>query len=93
MKITDQEYSLFRNFIKEHCGIFLGENKKYLLETRLGSLIAQNGCKTFTEFYYKLKNSTPRADLHTLFIDSITTNETLWFRDKYPFKILEEKLF
>ncbi|MBF0118804.1 MAG: protein-glutamate O-methyltransferase CheR [Desulfobacterales bacterium] len=93
MKITDQEYSLFKNFIKEHCGISLGENKKYLLETRLGSLIAQNGCKTFTEFYYKLKNSTPRADLHTLFIDSITTNETLWFRDKYPFKILEEKLF
>src|SRR5690606_18499150 len=34
----------------------------------------------------------PRSGLRELVVDAMTTNETLWFRDNYPFEILKDRL-
>ena len=92
LRINEQEFSLFRDFIEDACGIVLGEEKAYLIENRLSSLVQKSGCKSYGEFYLKLNHSPITDPLRTSVIDAITTHETLWFRDEYPFRIFRERL-
>jgi len=89
--ISTVEFKLLRDYIQEHCGICLGEEKAYLIETRLAGLMVQNGCTDFGAFYRMARND-PSPQLREKIIDAMTTNETLWFRDTHPFAILREKL-
>jgi chemotaxis protein methyltransferase CheR len=91
MKITDNEFLLLRDYIEENCGICLNKDKAYLLENRLAGFIEEYKCSDFSEFYYIVKTSGGR-DLKDRFIDAMTTNETLWFRDTHPYAILKEKI-
>ncbi len=90
-KIEANEFRLLRDYIEKHCGIRVDENKSYLIETRLTALMVENGCKTYTEFYYKALADTTRT-LQEKIIDAMTTNETLWFRDESPFSVLKNVL-
>jgi chemotaxis protein methyltransferase CheR len=92
MKITQKEFDLFRQFIQEKCGIALDNSKGYLLENRLARLLKESLCNNFSELYYKLKNSKSETMLNKM-IEAITTKETLWFRDHYPFKAMQEVIF
>jgi len=83
-KLETNEFLLLRDFIERHCGIHLDESKTYLIETRLTTLMVEQGCKTYTDFYYKAKSDTSNT-LREKIIDAMTTNETLWFRDSTPF--------
>jgi chemotaxis protein methyltransferase CheR len=89
--ITSAEFRLLRDFIQEHCGICLGEEKAYLVEARLAGLLARHGCADFGAFCRLARNDASPA-LREEIIDAMTTNETLWFRDAHPFTILREKL-
>ncbi len=91
-KVSNQEFSLIQTFIESQCGIFLGENKKYLIENRLSPFLKKSGCTSFGQFFQKLNNPILNRDLINDVIEAVTTNETLWFRDQVPFDILGEKL-
>lgn len=91
LSVSSQEFSALRTLIAELCGILVAENKAYLIETRLGSLVLENGCASFAEFHQKLKYGAD-AKLRDKVIDLMTTNETLWFRDSHPFTILKDIL-
>lgn len=92
MKITPAETQIFSKYIKEISGIYLDQTKTYLLETRLSSLIKKYGCSTYKELYDKAKRDASKA-VERAVIDAITTNETLFFRDKGPFELLQHKIF
>ncbi|BDU73384.1 CheR family methyltransferase [Mesoterricola silvestris] len=89
--LSSAEFRLLRDYIQEHCGICLGEEKAYLIEARLTGLLARHGCPDFGTFYRLARNASSPA-LREEVIDAMTTNETLWFRDTHPFTILREKL-
>jgi len=89
--LTQAEFRLIRDFVKERCGISLGDEKVYLVEARLAGLLAKHGCADFGAFY-RLARHHPSQELREEIIDAMTTNETLWFRDVHPFAILREKL-
>ncbi|MBU0992229.1 MAG: protein-glutamate O-methyltransferase CheR [Proteobacteria bacterium] len=93
LSISTNEFLLIRDIIHEKTGIFLAENKKYLIETRLSHLVNESHCKSFTDYYFKIKEAKRTSPLITDLVDAITTNETLWFRDTHPFSILEKKIF
>ncbi|MDX2083888.1 MAG: protein-glutamate O-methyltransferase CheR [Candidatus Melainabacteria bacterium] len=90
--LTTDEFHMLSSLIQNECGITLQEDKKYLIESRLGSLLIETGCSTFSEFYLKAKTNSD-TELKDKIVDAITTNETLWFRDETPFIVLKEKLF
>ena len=83
------EFQLFRVFIEQECGIVLADDKSYLLESRIRHLLDTYQCQHYGELYRKLSAGTV-PDLKNQLIDSITTNETLWFRDQGPFVIMDE---
>lgn len=85
---TTQEYEEFRHFLRDSCGITLGENKQYLITSRLGRLMHEHAIHSLGELVGLLRKQ-PRGALHNRIIDAMTTNETYWFRDVYPFEILK----
>ncbi len=89
--ITPQEYESFKSFLQDACGILLGENKQYLVKSRLRRIMEEQELTTLGELLEQIKRSR-RSNLREVVIDAMTTNETLWFRDNHPFRILQEKL-
>ena len=90
LTISSNEFGLFQQFIEKECGISIGDEKAYLVETRLSKLLLENGCENFGQFYTLVQQN---ASLKNKIIDAMTTNETLWFRDTSPYAILREQLF
>lgn len=87
-KITPGEYEDFRLFLERACGIVLGENKHYLVTSRLGRLMREFSIPDFAHLMKQL-NGRASNQLRERIVDAMTTNETLWFRDNYPFEILK----
>jgi chemotaxis protein methyltransferase CheR len=83
------DYAAFRAFLEEACGIVLGENKEYLVFSRLSRLMAEQGAGGLRELVSKAGSS---GALRERIVDAMTTNETLWFRDGYPFEVFKQKL-
>ncbi|HIJ75800.1 MAG TPA: protein-glutamate O-methyltransferase CheR [Deltaproteobacteria bacterium] len=90
--LTELEFKLLRDLIYEHCGIFLTENKAYLIENRLANLLEKSRSSTFGELYLKARTSPQGGLLCMQMVDAITTNETSWFRDEYPYHVLRERI-
>lgn len=91
MSVTQSEFNTFRQFLEEKSGIVLGDNKLYLVTSRLNKLMEEQGIKTLSELMERMQ-AQPRGNLQALVVDAMTTNETLWFRDSYPFKVMKEKV-
>jgi chemotaxis protein methyltransferase CheR len=89
-KITQPEYILMKKYIEEHCGIYLQEDKEYLIESRLADLLEETGSRSFQEFYLKARIHDPAGELRDRIVDAMTTNETSWFRDKNAWDYLKE---
>ncbi|MDK9707929.1 MAG: protein-glutamate O-methyltransferase CheR [Desulforhopalus sp.] len=91
IKINPAELKLVAQYIQEISGIFLDQSKSYLFETRLSSVAEANGCKSYQELQAKAKKDPTKA-IEKAIIDAITTNETLFFRDKGPFELMQHKI-
>ncbi len=90
--VTDQRaYDEFCLFLSVACGILLGNNKQYLVNSRLNKLMNENGIDSLAELVKRLKQY-PESKLYVAVVDAMTTNETSWFRDYYPYDFLAETL-
>ncbi len=89
-QISATEYNDFRVFLEKACGIVLGDNKQYLLTSRLNRLMNDEGIDSFDLLIKKVKVN---RQLRDQILDAMTTNETSWFRDRYPFEILKQNVF
>ena len=89
LTITESEYTLLKQFIEAHCGIYLENGKEYLIETRLSDLAREVGAKSFQDFHLIAK-SDKSGRLRDRIIDAMTTNETSWFRDASAWTFLRE---
>ncbi|MEE1286608.1 MAG: protein-glutamate O-methyltransferase CheR [Ruminobacter sp.] len=88
---SKENYELFCKFLEQQCGIVLGENKQYLVRSRLSSMVAQYKCTNLDDLLRKTVTSNDRG-LQAAVVDAMTTNETLWFRDNYPFDYLSKTI-
>jgi chemotaxis protein methyltransferase CheR len=91
-QLQESEYRQFRDFLEQQCGIVLGENKQYLVKSRLAPLMQRFSIATLSELLTKTMNPFERQ-LRSAVIDAMTTNETLWFRDTYPYELLKSQIF
>ncbi len=89
MDISKSDFALFRDFLERVCGILLGDNKEYLVASRLRGIMKEKELPTINDLVKKIEiDSRLREEV----VDAMTTNETLWFRDAHPFKILQGRL-
>ena len=89
--VSPASYEKFRHFLEKQCGIVLGENKQYLVRSRLASLLYKHDYDSTDALIDVVVKGYDRNLLQSV-IDAMTTNETLWFRDTYPFELLQRDL-
>ncbi len=87
-----EQYQQFCNLLERRSGILLGADKRYLVETRLGRVVRELGLAGMDELLRRLLQQRDMA-LEKAVVEAMTTNETLWFRDEYPFTALREVFF
>lgn len=85
--MPQQDYKLIRQYIEKNSGIVIGDDKLYLLESRLSIVLEETGLESIAALQAQLINHRDR-ELSIRIIDAITTNETFWFRDLTPWKVL-----
>jgi chemotaxis protein methyltransferase CheR len=91
MLISAADYQRFKVILEEQSGILLGDNKQYLVVSRLNQLIVEQGLADFSALVELISNASGRTILKQI-VDRMTTNETLWFRDSYPFEYLSSTI-
>jgi chemotaxis protein methyltransferase CheR len=87
--IDAQDYAEFSRFLSECCGLVLGENRQYLVSSRLSRLLDEFAFAKVEDLLKALRRTSDQT-LKSRVIDAMTTNETSWFRDNYPFEILRQ---
>ena len=85
--MTGAEFGFIAQFLKERSGLIITQDKMYLLETRLTSILRDNNLSNLTALVELLRQ--PGATkVKDQVVDAMTTNETSFFRDNHPFEAL-----
>lgn len=92
MVVTEKEFDFFRDWAIRHAAISLDKDKDYLIRTRLDPVARKYELGDLTELMEALSVPRPPKELVDETLDAFTTNETLFFRDKRPFELLQAKL-
>ena len=90
--LSEELYKQFSAFLEAQSGIVLGPNKQYLVKSRLSPLLGQYSVDSLAELIKRSMDPRER-ELKMVVVDAMTTNETLWFRDVYPFQLLTDRIF
>jgi chemotaxis protein methyltransferase CheR len=91
-KMSDETYRLLREYIYQQTGIYFQDNKKYLLEGRLGKRLQVLALSSFEQYLQLVRYGTRRNEELRYFFDAITINETFFFRNEPQFEALEHTL-
>ena len=87
--MTPQDYEYMRKLLKDRSGLVLGPDKQYLLESRLLPVVRKGGFGDLTGLIGALR-AAPSSPLVNTVVEGMTTNESLFFRDKLPFDNFRE---
>lgn len=88
-RLTEPEYDAFREFLARSSGIVLGDQKHYLVVSRLGRLTRDAGLASLSDLLARLPHD---RSLAREAIEAMTTNETSWFRDRHPYINLRDHI-
>ena len=89
--MTERDFEFLRILLQLGSGLSLGPEKRYLLESRLGMLCHRRGIANLDALLNVLRRRTD-PELETAVIEAMTTNETLFFRDRTPFDLFRNVL-
>ena len=91
MSIESTDMAFLAQMVRNRSGIELDEDKNYLIESRLSQLALRRHIDSVNSLIKELRQS-PHGDLAAEVIDSMTTNETMFFRDDEPFKVFRSRV-
>ncbi|MDX2095304.1 MAG: protein-glutamate O-methyltransferase CheR [Alphaproteobacteria bacterium] len=84
LALSNDEFDFISTLLKQRSGLALTPDKGYLIDTRLGPIAKANGMADVRELIARLR-SNPSAPLVHQVVESMTTNESMFFRDAKPF--------
>ncbi|MGU3496929.1 CheR family methyltransferase [Xanthobacteraceae bacterium A53D] len=83
------DYEFFKKYLKAQSGLILSDDKHYLLESRLVPLLRKFNLPDFARLAASLRDN-PSSPIAQAVIEAMTTNESLFFRDKTPFEVFTQ---
>ncbi|MBX9849900.1 MAG: protein-glutamate O-methyltransferase CheR [Rhodocyclaceae bacterium] len=84
LALNTDEFEFIANLLKQRSGLALTADKGYLIDTRLGPIAKANGMADVRELIGRLR-ANPNAPIVYQVVESMTTNESMFFRDSKPF--------
>jgi chemotaxis protein methyltransferase CheR len=88
--MNEHDFTFVQQFILQRTGIVLPAEKRYLVETRLDPLARQMQLPSLSALVAKLRLR--EVLIEKSVIDAMTTNETLFFRDRQPFELIRGRI-
>mgnify|MGYP001220174769 CR=1 FL=1 len=93
LSISEKDFALIRDIVYEHSGIKLKDSKRALVTNRLRKRLIALDMKDFGQYCALLRTRDGlRRELEEV-IDSLTTNETYFFRESKHFDVLMKTVF
>lgn len=89
--LSAENYKFLQQYIQSESGIALGDDKLYLIKARLLPVLAAEKLVTLDELCARLR-SKPDPALRRRIVESMTTHETLFFRDPQVFDALRNHI-
>lgn len=89
--MSSKDFSVIASFLKDRSGLIIGEDKTYLLETRLSAILREHKIAGLSGLADILRQPGSPA-VKDKVVDAMTTNETSFFRDNHPFDTLRQSL-
>jgi len=86
---TDADFERIRKLIHAHAGIALSPAKQDMVYSRLARRLRACGDRTFAEYLLRLDRDRGEWEI---FVNSLTTNLTSFFREAHHFDLLAERL-
>ncbi len=87
--MTEADFSFLCLLLQQRSGLSLTADKRYLAESRLGILCRRRGIADIEALVRQLRMARDPA-LESAVVDAMTTNETLFFRDRTPFNLFRD---
>lgn len=91
MPISSADFDFISNVVRKQSAIVLEPGKEYLVESRIMPLVHQEGLDSIEDIVKKLRSGQANS-LQAKVVEAMTTNETSFFRDLYPFELLKTKI-
>ncbi len=88
MALNRMDFEYIRDLVRERSAIVLDDDKEYLVELRLATIVQQEGFGSLSDFIAHLR-AQPVELMQQRVVDLMTTNETYFFRDVFPFEALK----
>lgn len=85
--ILASDFEFLRGFLKARSGLIITEDKHYLLESRLDPLMRRFDLPDMSRLARAVRENS-KPGLAEAVVEAMTTNESLFFRDKKPFDLL-----
>jgi chemotaxis protein methyltransferase CheR len=90
--LTPDAFKLLRDMLYEHCGVWLDDQAKFLVEGRLQETLRRLRFSGFKELYYFLKYDARGADEFAVIVDLLTIHETYFFREDHQLYALQREI-
>jgi chemotaxis protein methyltransferase CheR len=84
--ISGPDFDFLRDLLHRRSGLALSVEKRYLVESRLSILCRRLGLSGIDEIVRRMRGGRDEA-LAIQVVEAMTTNETLFFRDRTPFDL------
>lgn len=77
---SDSAFTLLRDLIAQHTGVYFGDDRRDQLADKLSDLIASLGMTSFLDYYYLLRYDTQREQHWIALTDRLAVPETYFWR-------------
>ena len=90
--MTDSEFRMFGELLRNHCGLHFGPESRFLLEKRLARRMTEIEVESFAAYHYLLRSERDGGEELANAVDELTTNETYFFRELSPLRALVNEI-
>jgi chemotaxis protein methyltransferase CheR len=91
MSLSPQDFEFVRTLVRDTNGNVIGDDKAYLLETRLQPLAVESGCGTLATFLQHVRQTSDRVWRGRI-TEALLITETYFFREPQTFEFLSGQI-
>lgn len=88
MSISAADFQFICKLVRERAAIVLETGKEYLAEARLTTLVREEKLESLAALVTRVRAEGANGALQRKVVEAMTTNETSFFRDLWPFEAL-----